>query len=84
MLGGGEHICNHISTASVVLWLACSPRVRKIVGLSTDLCKPKTLRLVFVASPLSIIKENEQRQVARIQDNVSEWGHMSTRGLLFQ
>ena len=36
-------------TASVVLW----PQVRKIMGLSPDQVKPKTIKLVFVGYSLS-------------------------------
>ena len=31
--------------------IACSPRVRKVVGLIPGRMKPKTLKLLFVASP---------------------------------
>ena len=34
-------------------WLACSPRVRYIVGSRSDRVKPKTIKLVFVDTPLS-------------------------------
>ena len=36
----------------VIAILACSPRVRWIVGSSPDRVKPKTMKLVFVVSPL--------------------------------
>ena len=42
-----------IVTAYVVQWLACSPRVRYIVGSSIDHVNPKIMKFVFVASPLS-------------------------------
>ena len=35
-----------------VKWLACSPRVWKIVGSSPDRVEQKTMKLEFVASPL--------------------------------
>ena len=49
------------------------------MGSSPDQVKLKTIKLVFVASPLSVrsIKEKEQRLVARNQDNMFEWDDMS-------
>jgi len=42
-----------------------------------------TIKLVFVASPLSNgIKEKERRLLARNQNNVVAWSGMSIRGLL--
>ena len=41
--------------------------------------KPKTMKLVFVASSLSI---KEKDWLVRDQNNVSEWSDMSTHGLL--
>ena len=40
------------STASVVLWLECSPRVRRS-WVEPGRVKSKTMQLVFVASPQS-------------------------------
>ena len=40
-------------TASVVWLLECSPRVWYILGSSPNWVKPKTMKLVFVASPIS-------------------------------
>ena len=68
-------------TASVVQWLACSHRVRYIVGSSIDRATPKTTKLVFVASPLSTQRKN---LLARNHHNVSECDDMSIRELLFQ
>ena len=42
----------------------------------------KSIKLVFVASPLSMQKE--KRLVARNENNVSEWSDISTGTLLFQ
>jgi hypothetical protein len=42
-------------TASVVQWLSYSPRVRWIVGLSPGRVKPKTVKSIFAASPLSTL-----------------------------
>ena len=51
-------------TTPVVEWLACSPRVWQIIGSSPDRVKPKTIKLVFVASPLNTqLYEKEQRLV---------------------
>jgi hypothetical protein len=41
----------------------------------------KTIKWVFVASPL---RKKYKNWLAQNQDNVSEWGNMSIRGLLFQ
>jgi hypothetical protein len=46
----------------------------------TGRVKPKTIKLVFTVSPLST-KHYAER--AKNQDNVSEWGDMSIRRLLF-
>ena len=45
------------------------------MGSSPDRVKPRTLKLVFVASPL---RRNSKDGLARNQDNVSEWGCLST------
>jgi len=45
-------VCGYEITGTLLL--ACSPPVRYIVGSSHDLVKPKTIKLVFVASPLSM------------------------------
>ena len=47
------HIFHIISTASVVKWLACSYRVRKVVRSIPGRVESETLKLVFAASPLS-------------------------------
>ena len=48
--------------------------------------KPKTIKLVFVASPLKhvALRRKGKDWLARNQDNVSEWDNVSSRGLLFQ
>ena len=50
--------------------------------------KPKTIKLIFVASPLSIqptaLRRKSKDWLAWNLDNVSEWGDMSICGLLFQ
>ena len=45
--------------------------------------KPKTIKLVFVASPLSKRRMNKD-WLAWNQNNVSKWGDMSIYRLLFQ
>ena len=50
-----------------------------IVDSIPDREKQKTIKLVFVASPLST-----QHLLTRNQNNMSEWNDMSTCGLLFQ
>jgi hypothetical protein len=44
----------------------------------------QTIELVFVASPRTTFKSKSKHCLARIQNYVSEWSDMSTRGLLFQ
>ena len=51
------------------------------MGSSPDRVKPKTIKLVFVAS-LLIIRRKSTYWLARNKDNVSEWGDMSTLGLV--
>jgi hypothetical protein len=47
--------------------------------------KLKTLKLIFVAAPLSKQHLGESKEwLAQNQDNVSEWSNMSICGLLFQ
>ena len=42
-----------MGTASVVLWIACSPRVWSVYhGSSLDRVKPNIIKLVFVSSQL--------------------------------
>jgi hypothetical protein len=47
--------------------------------------KPKTIRLVFVASAKHAkLRRKSKDWLVRNQDNVSEWDDISTRGLLLQ
>ena len=57
-----------------------------VFTLSPDRVKSKTIKLVFVASPLSMLhlRRKSKDWSARNQNNVSEWSNMSTHGLLFQ
>jgi hypothetical protein len=58
-----------------------------IVGSSPDRVKPKTIKLVFVASPLRTQHEGERKSkdwLAQNRDNVSKWDEMSIRRVLFQ
>jgi hypothetical protein len=52
------------------------------VGSSSGQIKPRTIKWVFHASPLSRSKSKDW--LARNQDNVSEWSDMSAHGLLFE
>ena len=47
---GHHNLPNHIGGGMV----ACSPQVWQVWGLSPGHIKPKTMKLVFVASPLSM------------------------------
>ena len=53
-----------------------------------DRFKPKTLKLIFVASPLSTqhysLRTRSRDWLAWNQDDMSEWGDMSISRLLFQ
>ena len=72
-------------TASVTQWcntnamvnysiLASSAIDRAFVGLRPDQVKPKTIKFVFVASPLSTQYYGKRADwLTRNQDNVSEW-----------
>jgi hypothetical protein len=56
------------------------------MGSSPGLVKPKTKKLVSVASPLSTMKHTALRRkskdwLAQNQNNVSEWGDMTIRRL---
>ena len=55
-------------------------------GFESRSVKPKTIKLVFVASPLSTQHSGERTKTGwlGIRNNVSEWGDMSIHGLLFQ
>ena len=54
-------------------------------GFKLPLGQTKTIKLVFVASPPhASLRRKSKDWLARNQDNVSEWGDMSFRGLLFR
>ena len=60
--------------------------MRYIVGWNSDLFKSKIVKLVYVASPLSMqrIKEKDKKKcLARNLDNVSEWNAISTLRYLY-
>ena len=69
---------NHIGGVMV------SVLVSSVVDRGFEPCraKPKTIKLVCVASPLSTRKNNDW--LIRNQDNAPEWSNMSTHGRLFQ
>jgi hypothetical protein len=56
-------------------------------GIEPRRVEPKTIKLVFVASPQMTqhaIRKKNKDWLARNQDNVSEWDDMSIRRLFFQ
>ena len=57
ILNWNETIHSHLSSfhaiACVVLWLACSPRVWKMMDSTHSWVKKKSMKLVFAASLLS-------------------------------
>ena len=57
------------------------------MGSTSGRVKPKTIQLICVASSLRTlfyVGRKSKDWLARNQDNVSEWGAISIRGLLFQ
>ena len=52
------------------------------MGLSPDRVKPKTIKLVFVVSLQRTLKGKSKDWFDRNQDDVSEWGDLSTSRLL--
>ena len=51
-------------------------------GFEPRSVKPKTIKLVVVASHAALRRKRKD-WLARNQNNVSEWGDVSIRGLLF-
>ena len=51
-------------------------------GFESRSVKPKTIKLVVVASHAALRRKSKDG-LARNQNNVSEWGDVSIRGLLF-
>ena len=62
--------------ASSVVDRGFEPRSGQTKGYKIDICCFSAKHAAF--------KQKEQRMVYSNQDNVSEWGDMSIRGLLFQ
>ena len=57
------------------------------MGLSPFWVNPKAIKVVFVASLLSIqaySKSKSKIMLTQNRDDLSGWGHVSTRGQLFQ
>ena len=54
MLAGHTTLLHMVFTTLVVQWLSCLFRIQQIVGSSPGWVKPKTIKLVFAASPLSM------------------------------
>ena len=52
-------------------WLACSPRMRSIMGSSSGLVKPKNWYLLFLAKH-SALKSKSKDQLARNHEDVSD------------
>jgi hypothetical protein len=56
-----------------------------IVGSSPARAKPKTkIGMCCFSAKQAAVKRKSKVWLAQNQDNVSEWGDVSTRGLLFQ
>ena len=69
IMSSGSNVCTNTVAASyrslymnrapdklyqVVQWLACSPRVLQTMDLNPNRLKPRTIKCVFVASPLNM------------------------------
>ena len=74
-----EHIVPFNRIGGVMVSVLASSAVNR----RFDPCSGQTIKLVFVAK-YTILKSKSKDVLARIQNNVSEWSDMSTRGLLFQ
>ena len=80
ILNWNETIHSHLSSfhaiACVVLWLACSPRVWKIMDSTHSWVKKKSMKLVFAASLLSKQHKGERaktqnQEIVSIQSDIS-------------
>jgi hypothetical protein len=58
--------------------------MRYIVGSSHGRVKPKTIKCCCFSAKHATLRKKSKDGLAWNQDNVSEWGDMSIRGLLFQ
>ena len=67
-------------------WLAFSPRVLYIMGSSprSGQTKDYKIGICCFSAKHTVSRRRSKNWLARNQDNVSEWGDMSIRGLLFQ
>ena len=64
---------------SVMVSAACSPRVRQILGSNPD-----QIGICCISAKHAALRRKSKNGLARNQDNVSERGNMSIRGLQFQ
>ena len=57
-----------------------------VCGFEPNRIKPKTIKLGFscFSAKHVALRRKSKDWMARNQNNVSQWGNMSTRGLLFQ
>ena len=81
---GNNSLC--MPTASVEEWLSCSPRVRHIGEFEPRFGKTNDYEIVISCffAKYTALKRKNKDWLDQNQDNVSEWGDMSIRGLLFQ
>jgi hypothetical protein len=54
------------------------------VGFSPDLVKPKKIGIRCFSAKHAVFRRKSKEWLARIEDNVSEWGDMFIRELLSQ
>jgi len=65
--------------------LACSTRVCKIVGFSpVSHIKDSETDICCISAKHATLRSKNKDWLAKNPDNVSEWGDMSRRRLLFQ
>ena len=78
-------IQSHVTAFSVQIGLyVFVSSVLQIIGSSSDRDKPKTIKLIFVASEHAVLRSKSNNWFVWNQNNMSVWSHMSTGGLLFQ
>jgi len=70
----------------VVEWFACSPRVLVDSGFEPRSGQTKDYKIAICcfSTKHAALRRKSKDWLARNQDNVSEWGEMSIRRLLFQ
>ena len=79
--------CYNIFLADLFVHASASLRQWQLRHYSPDQVKPETIKLVFVScfsAKYTTLRRKSKYLLARNQDNVSVWGDMSIRELLFK